>query len=223
MEFSKVRIKRFGLVLIIFGILPYTLLRSWLTIEAPLNWKALEYPISLRTGQIISPVFTTNRSANYLIVLEFDRNIEPGRMDCLLGIGGPYGNCGDIPESVDVSWTLTTDEHPDGAGASESSHWTQYNETIGRVIGSFDATKGQNHVVRLDIRRDGRDLDSAKPRLVVLGYFRYSEYADLMQPAFFLAVFVGGVGLLLVAVPLLVRRIKSGRHFQPRSSENKVS
>ena len=218
------QVKRLGLVLAVLGILPYALLRSWLTFEEPLNWKALEYPVSLRTGQITSPVFTTKRSAGYLILLEFDRNIEPRRMDCLLGIGRPYENCSDIPESVDVSWTLTTDEHPNGAGTSESSHWTQYNESISRVIGSFDAKKGQNHIVQLNIRRDGRDLDSAKPRLVVLGYYQYLEDADLLQQlTFFLAVFVGGGGLLLFAMPLVVRRITSGRHSQPQSREDKVS
>lgn len=88
MGFSAIRAERLGLILAAAGILPFALLQSWVSFE-PLNWKALEYPLSLRPGRITSPAFTTRRSASYLILLEFDWNIERRRMDCLLGLGGP--------------------------------------------------------------------------------------------------------------------------------------
>jgi len=218
MGFSAIRAKRLGMILAVVGILPYALLQSWVVFE-PLSWKAIEYPLSLRLGRITSPAFTTRRSTGYLIMLEFDWNIEPRRMDCLLGIGGPYTNCSDIPESLDVSWNLISDGHPNGAGESLDTRAASYGKTINREIGRFDAKSGQNHVVQLDIRHDGKELDTAHPRLVVMGYSWYSELARFMLSfTFFVAVFVGGIGMLLVSLPFLTRRIKRGRHSYAQSA-----
>jgi hypothetical protein len=221
MGFSAIRATRLGLILAAIGILPFALLQSWVIFE-PLNWKALEYPLSLRIGRITSPAFTTKRSASYLILLEFDWNIERRHMDCLLGLGGPYENCSDIPESLDVSWNLISDGRPNGAGASQDTRATSYNETINREIGRFDAKSGQNQVVQLNIGRDGGVLDTANPRLVILGYSRYSELASFMLSiTFFVAVFVGGAGILLACAPLSVRIIQGNRrhHAQTKNGE----
>ena len=222
MGLSAFRAKRLGLIFAAVGILPFALLQSWVSFE-PLNWKALEYPLSLRLGRITSPAFTTRRSASYLILLEFDRNIERHHMDCLLGLGGPYENCSDIPESLDVSWSLISDGHPNGTGASQDTSATSYNETINREIGRFDAKSGQNHVVQLNIGRDGGELDTANPRLVVLGYSRYSELAAFMlSVTFFVAVFAGGTGILLACVPVSVRIIQSNRRHQAQPKDGEL-
>src|ERR1035437_5178657 len=205
--------KRLGLWLTILGILPYALLQTWIFFE-PLNWKLLEYQVSLRSGSITSPEFTTNRSTGYLILLEFNFGVDPQRMNCLLGIRGFYGECQDIPEAVDVSWRLMTDGRPYGDGSSKDKLGELYNDTINKVIGRFDATKGQRHVVLLNVRRDGSDLDSTNPRLVVQGYSKYGELAMfLLQITFYEAVLVGGSGLILVCGSFLARRIRRDRQF----------
>jgi hypothetical protein len=132
-------------------------------------------------------------------------------------------NCSDIPESLDVSWNLISDGHPNGAGASQDTRATSYNETINREIGRFDAKSGQNHVVQLNIGRDGGELDTANPRLVVLGYSRYSELAAFMlSVTFSVAVFLGGFGLLLACAAFAVRRIQSNRHPCVKTSDGKL-
>jgi hypothetical protein len=203
--------KKVGLWLTILGILPYALLQTWILFE-PLNWKLLEYPVSLRSGSITSPEFTTKRLTSYLILLEFDYGIDPQRMNCLLGIRGFYEECQDIPEAVDVSWRLMTDGRSNGDGSSKDKLGELYNDTINKVIGRFDARKGQRHVVLLNVRRDGRDLDSTNPRLVVLGYSKYGEGAMfLLQFTFYGAVLVSGTGLILVCVSFFARGVRRNR------------
>ena len=144
-------------------------------------------------------------------------------MDCLLGLGLPYENCSDIQESLDVTWNVMSDGHPNGAGESQDTRATSYSETINKEIGRFDARSGQNHVVQLNIRRDAGELNTANPRLVVLGYSSYSELASFMlSVTFFVAVLVGGFGLLLACAAFAARRIQSNRHSIAQTSDGKL-
>ena len=210
-------INRLGLALAILGILPYAALQCWVILQQR-TWTPLRYSLSLRPGSITSPEFTTRASTGYRILLEFDRRIAFQRMECLLGLESWQADekCRNIPEAVDVSWRVLSDGRANSIGSSRDTRGGSYSDTIAKEIGRFDARSGQHNVVLLDVKRDGRELDSTAPRLVVQVYPGYWEgTVILLQLAFFGAVLVGVPGLIVLGGPPFVRAIRrAGRSFR---------
>jgi hypothetical protein len=195
------KMKKLGLVLLASGVLPYLVMQTWVLAQQR-TWTPLRVPVSIRTGLISSPEFVTRASTYYNIFLEFNRRIEFQRMECLLGLAFDAATkCHGTPEAVDIAWQLTSDGHLSDAGSSRSYHMGAYSDTISRQIGAFKAKSGQHHVLKLDIEKDGRDLNSASPRLVVQVVSSYWEGTMILfQLTFFIAIILGGVGLLLLVI-----------------------
>jgi hypothetical protein len=207
-------VKRLGLALAILGILPYLTMQSWGILQQR-TYEPLKYPLSLQLGSITSPEFTVRASTEYLILLEFDRSLEFQRMQCLLGLVEWQADkkCRNIPEVVDVSWRVLSDGRPNSSGSSRDAKGGAYSDTIAKIIGYFDGIKGQHNVVLLDIRRDGSELHSAAPRLVVQVHPSYWKGTAIwIQLTFYWAVIVGGAGLVIVGGRLLVRAMRRVGH-----------
>jgi hypothetical protein len=145
-------------------------------------------------------------------MLEFDRKIDFDRMDCLLGLafGDALKKCNEIPEVLDLKWSVTSDDYVVASGAPMRAG--SYSDTIARILGDFEAQKGRDYRVNLTLLRDGSELDIANPRLVVETFPGYWEGpVILLQLAFFLALLGCGIAALLL-VPAAIRLLKLRRN-----------
>ena len=122
------------------------------------GWQPLELPVDLKPGTIRTPDFAASRDTDYLLIIERASNY---RADCLLGMPVSRPRC-DIPEILDVNWTVLASGTIAASGSSRyyRAGWWSGGRTA-RKIGQFRATKGLRYTVILDIPRDQSELNPA--------------------------------------------------------------
>lgn len=132
-------------------------------------WKPLDVPIQLKVGRVHTAEFEAGLGTNYRLLVESERRIEFKRLECLLGMVDwqRAQTCADAPEMIDIDWSVLHDGQVAATGSSRNSSGGFYSRTVAREIGRFAARKGQHYAVVLDIRRDGGELSTTDPKLLV--------------------------------------------------------
>lgn len=68
---------------------------------------------------------------------------------------------------IDIDWSVLHDGRVAATGSSQSSWGGFYRETVAREIGHFATQKGQRYAVVLDIHRNGGELGTTNPKVLV--------------------------------------------------------
>ena len=200
-----------GVILICVGIGCYAVWYVWVStrVDRPVNM-----PISLAVGRVQSPAFKVNRNAPYLIQIEVQKKLPFDTLNCLLGTAmAPASTevqeCPDRPSVVKASWVLVSDGTTIAAGASDDKRagiWG--NQSISRILGTFEAESGRSYALLVDVLADGSALGPGNPHLKV--EVSSAVYEDEMVEGAILSLAM--VILVVVGVVLLfIARRKTRR------------
>ena len=101
--------------------------------------------------------------------LESERRIEFTRLQCLLGTVDRQRvqTCANIAEAIDIDWAVLHNGQLAAAGSSKESSGGEYGDPMAREIGHFSAKRGERYSVVLYIHRNGGELSTTNPKLVV--------------------------------------------------------
>lgn len=136
------------------------------------NWEPLSLSISLVPGTIETPELGTNLDGGYNILITFEKKIEFHRMECLLGVlqsnGMPPVWCNQVPNLIDISWTLYEDGRAVSQGDSKKYSGGVWSARVERHIGSFVAKRGHRYRLVLRVKRNASELNNANPKLVIM-------------------------------------------------------
>ncbi len=191
---------RVGLLLISIGIAAYG---SWTYWAATRIWVPLYVPISLSKGHIRTAQFKINVKSTYSIEIEVDREFDFEGVPCLIG----YHQCENNPAVLNASWSLSNGERVLAHGKSDVDRGSMWgSKTMGRVLGAFNAGKGQ-YVLDLDVLQDGSRLNAGTPHLVVFeaGYWRWNT-VDQEAGFFLVSLLLAAAGTYLILRSAMMRR-----------------
>jgi hypothetical protein len=165
------------------------------------NWEPLKQSVVLAPGPIESPQFKTDKDGYYEIAIDLDKSMDEERAACLLGMDPAEDSqhCEGMAGVVDINWTLTRDGQKVVEGNSADSREVYTSDRVGRVIGEFWGTRGSRYALALKVKKDGKALASADPRLVVkMNDLDSKDYAVASQILFFGGISFGFVGVVLM-------------------------
>jgi len=133
------------------------------------NWQPLNTPFQLRVGTVKTPQFKIDDSSEYLINIDFERKIEFQKLSCLIGMETLYPDrCKDIPDTINLTWTLFKDDKVVAKGSSGDFKSRGYfGETIGRTIGSFTGDKLAIYTFQVNILKNAEELDKTNPKIKI--------------------------------------------------------
>jgi hypothetical protein len=164
-------------------------------------------PVSLAPGEVTTPQFRVNLSAQYTVEIEAKKTITFETLNCLLGMSlMPDQKC-DRPSVIKANWTLMSGGKVVQTGTSDADDgggWAQ--DTIARELGTFWLRKGQVYVLRTQFSADGRALAPTDPHLKI--EVQADFYEGTMFTSYFLTrgcEWVVALGLLILAVSCLER------------------
>lgn len=152
----------------LFCLLGALLILSGTLAERPI-WKPFEQPISLKTGTVTTNIFKTNWTGTYDIALEFRKAFaSDAKLQCLLGVPPPESQaCEGADNLIEIHWKLTEGNAVIAEGASNTSPALIESDAIDRIVGRVECTKGHQYRLVLEVTRDGSQLDSHSPKIVV--------------------------------------------------------
>jgi hypothetical protein len=157
--------------------------------------------VSLAPGEVTTPEFPVNLSAQYTIEVEAKKTIPFETLNCLLGMSTmPDQKC-DRPSVIKASWILTEGGkvvQTGTSGADDGGGWA--NDTIGRELGTFWLKRGQAYVLHVQFSVDGRALAPTDPHLKIEVHPGF--YEGTMFTSYFLmrmCVWVVALDLLILA------------------------
>jgi hypothetical protein len=184
--------------------------------DQSLNLQPLSLPVSLASGTIRTPEFTTDIDHwDYEISTDFDTKAARQRMGCLIGGEANRDRCNDIPNLIDISWELFDGERIafDGNSGDTSGMMEEPGVRYERAIGTFKAQKGHHYTLVLHVKRDASELNSANPRVVVQilrGYWEDHAIGIALGKLF--ASILALVGITMLGGIFAFRRFKRRDH-----------
>ena len=111
------------------------------------KWQPLAVPIELKFVKVQTPEFTTSLDTKYRLLVACERRIDFRRLECSLGmVDWPREKaCADVPEVIDIRWTLLHNGQFAASGASGDSVGGIYgSDTVEREIGGvWRAKRGE--------------------------------------------------------------------------------
>jgi hypothetical protein len=195
------RRRRIGFVLVAVAFVPYAI-ASWHVTRY--NWTPLDYGLRLHQGLIHTNEFVTEVAGTYILYLQVTpRKMDFQRQECLLDLelaSFHPERCSEIPNVVELSWTLWTGAVAVADNTSEQS-WrggSYSNDYVRREIGRFQGQRGQRYSLSIDFRRDPSELNVANPKIVAEVIQDWDGFAVETQLSFALGVLlviIGGIYL----------------------------
>jgi hypothetical protein len=181
-----------GLAIIGIGFLPllYTKYRYYSH-----NWTPLNLPISLHRGVIYSPQFTTDLNGTYAVWLAFDHMSDFTREDCLLGSEIVRATCSGTPQILKVHFSVYRGNLTLVKDQAYQPGWSTSSDSELEVrLGEFEGSRHATQQIAVAVLRDGGDLNTAHPRIVVEAHPTYWEKWIILGQ---LALLVAGLFTLL--------------------------
>jgi len=177
------------------------------------KWQPLAVPIELKFGKVQTPEFRASLDTKYRLLVACERRIDFRRLECSLGMVDwqREKTCADVPEVIDIRWTLLHNGQLAASGASGDSSGGIYgSDTVEREIGEFSARKGERYALVLYIRRNAGELAVTNPKLLVETQpWEWADAAEGFAMVSFLrvAMFTLAIAglLILIATPLFAR------------------
>jgi hypothetical protein len=209
-----------GAVCILIGVGVFASWDIWLQSR---NTCPVYMSVSLAPGEITTPQFRVNLSAQYTVEIEAKKTIAFEKLNCLLGMSQmPDQKC-DRPSVIKANWTLMSGGKVIKVGASDAEDgggWAK--DTIARELGTFWLRRGQVYILQTQFLADGQELASTDPHLKI--EVQPDFYEGTMFTSFILmrgCKWVVALGLLIVAgsyVRRLWQRSKVGKLVTNRPS-----
>ncbi len=135
---------------------------------AGLETVAAEYPVDLLESREYSRDFDARWDVNYEIRLEGDRNLDLQRHNCLLGIETVAPDrCAGTAAQLLLSWHVETSGTVLASGSSNDADRGYWGLNIGKVLGSFPASRGTSYRVWIKIIGSSPTLQQTNPRVKI--------------------------------------------------------
>jgi len=126
------------------------------------------FPVNLLEGHEYSGSFEAKWDVRYEIRLNSERNLDLQEQNCLLGIETVVPErCAGTPPELVVSWRIETDNAVVASGASNDTHDGFWGPEMGKVLGSFPASRGTIYSVQVRIERSSPTLQQTNPRIKI--------------------------------------------------------
>lgn len=219
MDSKRLKIQLWGKIVLIIG--GCSLAGAWvlhLKSSEIMNhkWVPLSVPIVLAKDKLVQAQFSSDLGGTYDLVLSVDRSIPVTRASCLLGESPKHSRCNPEDASVHLIWTIVAGGDHVAAGDSDQFH---FYGGIHRTIGHFVAKPKTDYSLRVDIQKDGGELNRASPSIKM--EFDKARFKDAVVSAYILhlasLVFaaVGTVAVLVVGLVQLYRYIRTTSNPTP--------
>lgn len=193
-----------GIVLLVAGIAVSGSWAAW--VETRIT-TPIDLPVSLKLGHAHTEKFKVNLHHAYIVEIEAKKRIPFDELNCLLGVTTDPANvlgkkCEKSPV-VNVNWTLRSGNEIVGGAASSgtTSAGGWGDETVERILGSFEGESGRSYVLDFESLADGSALAATDPHLKVRVSATFDE--DMMVGSllwFWLWVAVAVAGLVLLSM-----------------------
>ena len=97
-----------------------------------------------------------------------ERNLDLQEQNCLLGIETVVlERCVGTPPELLLSWRVETNNAVVASGASNDAREGFWGLEMGKVLGSFPATRGTNYNVRVRMEQSSPTLQQTNPRIKI--------------------------------------------------------
>jgi hypothetical protein len=198
-------LRRIGIALV--GVAAVTWL-GWITWARTRTWSPATVPLSLSAGSSTSTRdFRVNVDGRYEISIEAtaNGNVPLKELVCLLGLEPlwPDKTCS-TDSVIRTSWIVTSHEMTVAGGLSDKKNggWTAQGwSRAGRVIGQFNANKGQQYKVCVQTLADASRLSTVHPDLTVeFGGPNYESVAVVTSLLNFACAAMGILGVILLII-----------------------
>jgi hypothetical protein len=127
-----------------------------------------EFPIYLREGLEYSEDFQAKWNVYYEIRLDSERNLDLQEQNCLLGIETIVPErCTGIPSELQLSWRVEANNAVIASGDSDDTNEGYWGFKMGKVLGSFPATKGDIYSLQVRIEGASSTLQQTNPRIKI--------------------------------------------------------
>jgi hypothetical protein len=191
-----------GIVCVLTGVCIFGSWDVWLQTR---NTRPVYMLVSLAPGEVTTPQFRVNLSAQYTIEIEAKKTITFETLNCLLGMSlMPEQKC-EHSSVIRANWTLMSGNKVVQTGTSDADDgggWAR--DTIARELGTFWLRKGQVYVLHTQFTEDSRALAPTDPHLKIEVHPDF--YEGTMFTSYFLmrkCEWVVALGLLILAVSCL--------------------
>lgn len=198
--------RRIGLRILAISILMWT---GWTVWARTRTWCPVNVPLSLSEGSVTATSeFAVNLTGRYDIEVEATGNstIPLKQVVCSLGLGPslwPDEKCA-TQSVLRTSWIVASHDKTVAEGLSDLTHggWTaEGSSQAGRMIGSFDAQRGQTLRLRVTTLADATSLSPTNPRLKVsMGGTAFESSLVFTGVLNIACIVLGIVGIVLVLV-----------------------
>jgi hypothetical protein len=104
----------------------------------------------------------------YQIRLDSERNLDLQKQNCLLGIENVVPEqCADIPSELLLSWRVEESNTIVASGNSDDTNEGYWDLKMGKVLGSFPATKGKIYRLLVQITGASATLQQTNPHIKI--------------------------------------------------------
>ena len=133
-----------------------------------LGGDSTEFPIYLREGHEYSEDFQAKWNVYYEIRLDSERNLDLQEQNCLLGIETIVPErCTGIPSELQLSWRVEANNTVIASGDSDDTNEGYWGFKMGKVLGSFPATKGGNYRLLVQVVGTSATLQQTNPHIKI--------------------------------------------------------
>jgi len=127
-----------------------------------------EFPVHLSEGREYTRDLQAKWNVYYQIRLDSERNLDLQRQNCLLGIENVVPEqCADIPSELLLSWRVENNNTVVASGNSDDTNEGYWDLKMGKVLGSFSATKGKIYRLLVQITGASATLQQTNPHIKI--------------------------------------------------------
>jgi hypothetical protein len=197
----KIRQISLGIGFIVLGAIPELYIQYRLHAH---NWTPQKFPFLLREGTLRAPDFSTDMDGAYSVNLAFQPR-DAAREECLLGDRLFKDSCDKLGSGLALDWAVVRNDRRGSSPVVGPQPYTPGMFGGAGVVevrlGEFQARRGQEYAVVLNVHNSSPELKEAAPEVrVEAGRAYWEEWVIFSQPAFLLAVVFGLIGLLIVTL-----------------------
>jgi hypothetical protein len=129
---------------------------------------SIEFPVHLSEGREYTRDLQAKWNVYYQIRLDSERNLDLQRQNCLLGIENVVPEqCADIPSELLLSWRVENNNTVVASGNSDDTNEGYWDLKMGKVLGSFLATKGETYYLLVQVVETSATLQQTNPHIKI--------------------------------------------------------
>ncbi len=160
MSYAKSVTVLFVVAAVFYGLAQYLL--------SGLEANAAVFPIHLHKDGEFSEEFQARWDVYYEVRLHSERNLGLQEQNCLLGIETVAPErCVGIPSELRLSWWVEMNDSIVANGNSDDTNKGYWGFNMGKVLGSFPATKGGLYRLKVRVEKSSSRLQKTNPRIKI--------------------------------------------------------